>query len=237
MTISDILQQFHNQELSFPMLLRRFFAEPWLIPVMQEQPMLQERDEELILSLSSTQAIFSRFHNSANIRSMTRNFSWIFNNIPPDLDSIFVDLGTKNAIQIPREYFDFCQILLECNEIETIFQREVSESELQEKLQGYPSFLVPLIKDENGMTNIALVPDNQNRILAAVFTAPDCLHAFQEASKGKLGEFSIDEVAGHKLFSDLNLLPLDGLVFNCYGPVQPQAIGKELIRLLGTIIE
>ena len=237
MTIADAIHAFHTQDLSFPMLIRSFCSNDWLIPVMKEQPMLQEMEEELILSLSSTSRIFDQFHTEPEIQSMSVDFSWIFRNIPPDLDAIFIDLGTENSIQIPREYFNFCQNILECHEIENIFQRNISELELRQKLQDYPSFLIPLIEDENGVLHIALVPDNQNRSLAAVFTAPDCLQAFQEASQGKLGELKIDEVQGAKLFSDLNLLPLDGLVFNCYGPVQAQAIGKELIRSLGTTIE
>ena len=42
----------------------------------------------------------------------------------------------------------------------------------------------------------------------------------------------MDIVTGEKLFHHLDLLPLDGMVLNCYGPTTPVAINKSTISTL-----
>ena len=45
----------------------------------------------------------------------------------------------------------------------------------------------------------------------------------------------MDLIDGEKLFTQLNLLPLEGLVFNCYGPVATLALNKETIHQLANV--
>lgn len=229
------IQDFQAQKLSFAMLIRQMAQHEWLLPSIEEQPFLQQIDEQLFLSVSSTREMFSKAHSDPEIKPIIKDFEWVINNLPEDLAGLLIDMNTEHAIQLPAQYFGFCKQIIACSKIETIFTKEISQEELLQTLRSYSSYLLPIIRDEEGTANIALAPDHQNRQLIAVFTAPDCFQAFQKAAEGKLGNLTVDEVSGEKLFTDLSQLPIDGLVFNCYGPVQPQAIGKSLINSLGRI--
>ena len=226
------IQDFQAQKLSFAMLIRHIAQHDWFIPSIEEQPFLQQINGELFLSISSNRESFSKTHSDPEVKPLIKNFEWIMNNLPEELAGLLIDMSLDHATQLPSQYFEFCKQIVACSKIETIFTKEVSEEELLQTLRSYSSYLLPIIQDEEGTTNIALAPDHQNRQLIAVFTAPDCFQAFQYAAQGKLGNVTVDEVSGEKLFSDLSQLPIDGLVFNCYGPVQPQAIGKSLIDSL-----
>jgi hypothetical protein len=68
---------------------------------------------------------------------------------------------------------------------------------------------------------IALAPDGRGRKLAALFTADDALDIFMERN-GKPAMKPVP-INGEKLFGALKKMPLDGMVFNCSGPVTPQA--------------
>ena len=231
----NAIQEFQSQKLSFAMLIRHMTQHEWLLPSIEEQPFLQQIEEELFLSLSSNREIFAQTHSDPEVKPIGKNFDWIFSNLPEDLAGFLIDMGTEHAIQLPSQYFDVCKQIIVCSTIENIFSQEISQEELLKTLRAYSSYLLPIIRDEEGNANIALAPDHQNRQLIAVFTAPDCFQAFQRAAEGKLGNLTVDEISGEKLFADLSQLPIDGVVFNCYGPVRPQAIGKSLIDSLARL--
>lgn len=67
---------------------------------------------------------------------------------------------------------------------------------------------------------VALVPDRRGRKLAALFTANDALELFLERNT-KPNQRAIP-IGGEALFSALRKMPLDGMVFNCSGPVRPR---------------
>ena len=229
------IQDFHDQKLSFAMLIRSLSQHEWFLPSIEDQPFLQQINDEFFLSLSTNRESFSKAHPDSEVKPIVKNFTWIFENLPEDLEGLLIDLNSEHALQLPSQYFSFCQQILDCSKVENIFKKDASQEELLSTLRAYPSYLLAIIQDEEGTANIALAPDHQNRKLIAVFTAPDCFKAFEQAAEGKLGDLTIDEVSGEKLFTNLSQLPIDGLVFNCYGPVQPQAIGKVLINSLGKI--
>lgn len=228
------IQEFQAQKISFAMLVRHMVQHEWLLPSIEEQPFLQQIEDDLYLSISTSREIFEKIHTDPEVKPIKKGFDWIFSNLPEDLAGILVDMKMEHAVQLPSQYFDFCKQIIACSKIETIFSQQISQEDLLEALRSYSSYLLPIIRDEEGTANIALAPDHQNRQLIAVFTAPDCFQAFQIAAEGKLGNLTVDEVSGEKLFADLSQLPIDGVVFNCYGPVQPQAIGKYLIDSLGS---
>ncbi|MCB9594853.1 MAG: hypothetical protein H6719_19180 [Sandaracinaceae bacterium] len=85
-------------------------------------------------------------------------------------------------------------------------------------LRGYPGFLI--CAEGAG---VMMAPDNQGRRLAAVFTAPDCFDAFRERHAGQPIP-AATRVTGQELFTRLRDAPIQGLVFNCAGPVKPKAV-------------
>ena len=92
-----------------------------------------------------------------------------------------------------------------------------------------------MVEDEEGRLHIALAPDQQQRALVAIFTAEDTAQRFLQAVGDRLGKIHMDLIDGEKLFTQLNLLPLEGLVFNCYGPVATLALNKETIHQLANV--
>lgn len=228
-----IIQDFHDQKLSFAMLIRRLSEHEWFLPTIEDQPSLQRINDDFFLSISTNRETFAKAHPDSDAKPIVKDFTWIFENIPEDLEGLLIDFNSEHALQVPSQYFPFCQQCLDCSKVEGIFKNETSQEELVSTLREYSSYLLAIIQDEEGTANIALAPDHQNRQLIAVFTAPDCFQAFEQAAAGKLGNLTIDEVSGETLFANLSQLPIDGLVFNCYGPVQPQAIDKMLINALG----
>jgi hypothetical protein len=102
--------------------------------------------------------------------------------------------------------------------IDTILQEQRRFAEIL-AFEGY--FIV--LAERDGRTRIALAPDDRERALAAVFTAPDAAEAYL-AAHPEAGEAT--EIAGPELFARLAALPLDGFVVNCAGPVAPRGFAK-----------
>ena len=74
-----------------------------------------------------------------------------------------------------------------------------------------------IMEDEKYVT---LAPDPSGRKLAAIFTASDALDIFLGGNQ-KPSQRPIP-IGGEALFSALRKMPLDGIVFNCSGPVRPR---------------
>ncbi|MBN1954246.1 MAG: hypothetical protein JW900_04260 [Anaerolineae bacterium] len=76
---------------------------------------------------------------------------------------------------------------------------------------------------------MVLAPDDQGRRLAAVFTADDTLDAFMAWAAPQF-DFQplILTLGGRDLFAQLRNAPVDGVVFDCKGPVPPRAFAREL---------
>jgi len=67
---------------------------------------------------------------------------------------------------------------------------------------------------------VALAPDGRGRKIAAIFTAEDALDQFLE-NHPKPNRRPVP-IAGEALFIAIRKMPLDGMVFNCSGPVKPR---------------
>jgi hypothetical protein len=85
---------------------------------------------------------------------------------------------------------------------------------------------------------LALAPDAQNRVLGAVFTTEMSadLHSQWMYDNGPEGlEITRRRFDGRTLWRILaQLTELDGLVFNCRGPLQPKAFSLGLAQWLGS---
>ena len=87
---------------------------------------------------------------------------------------------------------------------------------------------------------LATAPDDKNRMLAAVFTSEaardNYLHELPESVKTALNQKITLSCSGRDLFTRLDAMPLDGIVFNCSGPERaiafvPALCGQVLQRL------
>ncbi len=86
-----------------------------------------------------------------------------------------------------------------------------------EAIKSFDSYYF-IMEDEQ---YISLAPDGRGRKLAALFTADDALDLFIERN-GKPTMRAVP-IGGEALFSAIRRMPLDGMVFNCSGPITPRA--------------
>jgi hypothetical protein len=99
-------------------------------------------------------------------------------------------------------------------------------------VKRFDSYYVVMQRLEGDEHALTLAPDKRGRKLAAVFTAPDTAEAFlRDQGDGgiKFAPVTV-AVGGEQLFRDLQNLPIDGIVFNCVGPVPPRTFVPDFAR-------
>ena len=236
MSIVQALQLFQQEQISFARLLRHIVQQDtWFLPAKDGQPILRQSKARRFLSLYSSKELLQTEELYAShdfaMEILEKSGCWIAEHLP-DADAIVIDPNQAHAMQIPQQYFGQLQYMQRGLELEFHLQNDMQSVQIKEILLNHPSYFLGIVQDEQGRNNLTLAPDNQNRPLVAVFTAQDCLENFIQAANGMLGNIQTDIVSGKQLFTQLNLLPIEGLVFNCYGPVPPTALRKEFIAQL-----
>ena len=102
-------------------------------------------------------------------------------------------------------------------------------------LKRHDAYYIVLQKIPEGFA-LVLAPDAHERKIAAVFTAEDTLDAFLK--DGRNGKFEFEPVTrtipGQQLFEDLRDMPLDGISFNCAGPVPQRRFAAALANAVVT---
>ncbi len=102
---------------------------------------------------------------------------------------------------------------------------------LLSRIGNFSDYLLVLIDGK-----LATAPDDQDRLLAAVFTTEEqrnrYLDDLPDAVKTALNQKLFTSCNGHKLFTMLAAMPLDGIVFNCAHPQQPIAFAPALSKLV-----
>ena len=100
-------------------------------------------------------------------------------------------------------------------------------------LRDHDAYWIVMVELPDGRSQLAMAPDERGRKLAAVVTARDTLDAFlRGAAKALPAGASALELRGGDLFGRLAGMPLDGIVFNCSGPVPPRAVAQQLAQLV-----
>jgi hypothetical protein len=102
------------------------------------------------------------------------------------------------------------------------------------RVRNYEHYLLPVFDFGPEGYALALAPDNQGRALAAIFTAEDGFEAFVQAlaETADIGRLRSVEIPGPVLFAQLAQMSLDGLVFNCSGPVPPVAFALPFAQVM-----
>ena len=202
----------------------------WYVPARDGQPLLQQGEQGNHLHIYSSEEHLTA-HNHSEISSIEFTSKWLFANLPP-VDSIIIDGHTEHALQIPASLFSSLIRMNRAQNIEHILAAQSNDDNFMVALKDFDAYYLPLVQDSNGQNHVALAPDHQQRALVAVFTAEDAAQRFVQAATEKLNNLQMDIVSGEKLFHHLDLLPLEGMVLNCYGPTIPVAINKSTISTL-----
>ncbi|OYT72538.1 MAG: hypothetical protein CFK52_04905 [Chloracidobacterium sp. CP2_5A] len=153
----------------------------------------------------------------------------LFGALDDELAGVEINPGSPEGIHYQRQHLpllrQWARIIELESALETVDQGETPIG----LLRDYDAYVLVLKRVGDDSAQLVLAPDDQGRALAAVFTAEDTLAAFcdQVLSSADFEPIPV-RVNGERLFAQLQALPLDGLVFNCSGPIQPRAFGKRL---------
>jgi hypothetical protein len=117
-------------------------------------------------------------------------------------------------------------------------QAEVPETDIQ-TLLDYEHYYLALTEHPDG-ARIALAPDSQNRTLGAVFTSEmaaqtyaDWLEEGYRLGGGTPPPLRIIQITGRPLWKELaSMAELQGIVFNCRGPITPRAFSLKIATFL-----
>jgi ABC-type enterobactin transport system permease subunit len=99
-------------------------------------------------------------------------------------------------------------------------------------VRDYQAYVLAVVRHE-GRPRLLMAPDQKGRVLAAVFTASDAFEAFGPDAKARSGGDEVQEMRldGRRLFTVLQAMQLDGIVFNCAGPVAPVAFAAAFAKI------
>ncbi len=132
--------------------------------------------------------------------------------------SLGLDIGSDHELALFPKDLDALRGLARAVEVEAFLLGLSDREDGFLLLRRYEDFLVCLEGDA-----VMLAPDAGMRRLAAVFTAPDCLDAHRERHPGRAIP-PATRTSGEALFARLKAAPIDGIVFNCSGPVPAKAV-------------
>ena len=145
----------------------------------------------------------------------------LFANLPDDVDVIAVNEYSPPELHYRGDQIPALRQWARAVKVERTLATPRPDLGLVKRFDAFYIVMQQLHGDERALT---LAPDRRGRKLAAVFTAPDTLDAFlrDQGDGGLKFEPVTVRVPGERLFDDLQTLPIDGIAFNCVGPVTPR---------------
>lgn len=149
-----------------------------------------------------------------------------------DLAGVDFDPHTEHAIHYRRGQIPDLREMASAADVERILAGEDIPRAF-EKLVRHPGYRVVVRADEKGKSQWMLAPDTQERLLLAVFTAPDTVEAFVEAEVLPRGIVPvIVTLDGRALYRRIREMWLHGIVFNPRGPVPAKAVSAQFAQVV-----
>lgn len=169
---------------------------------------------------------------------LSTNGAWIFRLSLDRFDAVEIDPASPWQISYRKEQFPALRAVAEAVTVEqalVALRTGQAQPGMISLVRDYEHYLLAVLErgDEYAL---ALAPDDKDRELAAIFTAPDNFGAFldQREPMREEGRLLQLELAGPTLFAQLSQMHLDGLVFNCAGPARPVAFA---LPFAGVVLE
>lgn len=227
---SDAIAAHRAGELDGIGLVRALVSfDHWLLPARVGEagaaPLVTVRGTERWLTVCSDRAAFDAAGAPGDLFLDTPG-PGLFARLDPGLAGVNIDPGTGRAIHYQGEQLDTLREMGRAVLVERFLHGAAYPDGLQ-KLRDYDGYRIVMRAKEGGGIQMVLAPDNQDRLLAAVFTAPDTLRAFLASLPEGLVPIVVT-LDGTELFTRLRELTLHGIVFNCRGPVKPRAVSAQL---------
>ena len=145
----------------------------------------------------------------------------LFANLPDEVDVIRINAYSPPELRYRGDQIPALRQWARAVKVERTLATPQPDLSL---VKCFDAFYVVTQRLEGEGRALTLAPDKRGRKLAAVFTAPDTLDAFlrDQGDGGLKFEPQTVRTSGEILFDDLQSLPIDGIVFNCAGPVAPR---------------
>jgi hypothetical protein len=253
-SIPDLIAQWRAKTLSGASLMRGLVSwNAWEVPVSeaavkvalteQALPSIQlstARDGKACLLIFSTEAAYEVYRKANNVAVAQHFVSMpgrtLFG-VPLDgVDQLWIDPLCPHDI-----YYDTGQLgrLRECAAalaVETALaglrQGEAPDGALK-LVRNHPAYFIAVAQID-GVPRMLLAPDAKGRMLGAIFTTDDAYDAFLPHAKAQAGAADVQrlQMSGVALFAALARMQLDGIVFNCDGPVAPVAFAHAMAKVV-----
>lgn len=238
--LKEITQQYLEGKFPQPVFFRCLMYYPnWHLPTKTDEtgePQLlafvDEAGERWLKVFTDPEAI-EAFVAAENVEFED---NWIiasghtfFGILEDDLAGIEINPHHQSSLLYPQDTIPKLKQWARSARIEDVLNTiDVAETPLG-FLKDFDGYIVVLRKFGDRV-ELALAPDSQGRLLAAVFTAEDTLEAFLIDLVPNSEEFELIPIRlnGTQLFSQLREMKVDGMVFNCSGPIPPRAFDIKL---------
>jgi len=221
---------FLNKKVSGSQLLRCLASHTlWRVPARLEGlvPIFQEYElspGELHFLMFSDPEAYLRCRDHLGIEALGEYFidrvpgSRAFSSITEEVSVVNINPFNPEEIHYTKQQIPRLRAWAQIIKVEQALETISGQRPDYAVLKSFPEYY--FVMEDTQF--IALAPDTRGRKLAALFTADDALEIFLDEHRDR-GELKPIPIDGEKLFSAVKRMPLDGLVFNCCGPIRPRA--------------
>lgn len=168
---------------------------------------------------------------------LTTAGTWVFRMPTDGIDFIAIDPGSPHDIAYGKEHFAKLKRIADAIEVERALadlrSGDTTKQGLIPTVRDYPRYIIPIRKTAEG-NMLGLAPDDKGRALAAIFTNDDAFDAYLgESESGEPESMLVRlDLSGQELFAQISKMGLDGIVFNCCGPVKPVAFARQFAEVM-----
>jgi hypothetical protein len=156
-----------------------------------------------------------------------------------EFDAYFIDPNNAHAIVLTQEEIAAAATFGDAVAVEASLSMlragtardEEQVRSLTQHIAAYPKYQLALQKVSDRFA-LAMAPDDSGRSLAAVFTHDDTADRFRSAAQQAGFEVQTTSLDGMTLFQQLRQMGLDGVVFNCMGPIAPVAFSSAIADII-----
>lgn len=153
----------------------------------------------------------------------------LFALLPDNLDFVDINPLSPPSIHYRRAQLPTLRAWARGAQIEELlFALEESPETISRLRNHQPYYVLVDVTTEPSRWMIA--PDSKRRQLAAVFTNEDCVEAYLRRLPPSLLPVQTLRLTGAELAESLLEESVEGIVFNCAGPVRPSAFSMDLLR-------
>lgn len=149
-------------------------------------------------------------------------------------DGLELDPGTPWAVHYKPDQLPLLQEVAAAAGVEALLDEASLSQEPLRLLLAYGGYRLVVRARGEGQA-LDLAPDAEGRRLLAVFTAADTATAYLDRARpleAEHGAAHVIQLDGLTLAERVDALDIDGMVFNCMGPVRPRALAKLFARHL-----